>query len=205
MSNIHQLLQLANTYYQVCQHGLIKIAEENNSIEEKVIDLTDIDDFSYSAIMRKLRQNASKEQVQDFLKLFKSQFDRAVKQKLQRPEKVALQNTVVKFNKIHKIKINKKFVKNAAVTELGAPIEVGRYLANIVRFILNRIEPEKRSKAMENLRNKFYYTNADELASKTSPPSAAVGQSITFVKHVLFNQKPQYIREVLNQLAANLY
>jgi hypothetical protein len=178
---------------------------DNNMMEETVIDLTDADDFSYSAIMRKIRQKASKEQVEDFLKIFKAYFDKAVKNKIQKPERVALQNALIKFNKIHKIKVNKKLVKSAAVSELGNPIEVGRYLANICRFILNRLEPDKRAKAMENLRNKFYYTNSDELAQKTSPPSAAVGQSITFVKHVLFNQNPQYIREVLNQLAANLY
>ena len=179
--------------------------DKSHSDDESVIDLTDADDFSYSAIMRKMRQKASKEQVKEFLTLFKAQFDRAVKKKLQKPEKIALQNSLIKFNKLHPIKVNKKLVKNAAVTELGAPAEVGRYLANIVRFILNRIEPDKRPKAMESLRTKFFYTNADELAHKTSPPSAAVGQSITFVKHVLLNQNPQYIREVLNQLSANLY
>lgn len=178
---------------------------DDNLAEEKVIDLTDADDFTYSALMRKLRQKASKEQVKEFLKLYKAFFDKAVKKKLQKPEKVALQNALIKFDKIHKIKLNKKLVKNAAVTELGNAAEVGRYLANICRFILNRLEPDKRPKAMESLRNKFFYANSDELAQKTSPPSAAVGQSITFVKHVLFNQNPQYIREVLNHLAANLY
>jgi hypothetical protein len=187
------------------KHHKDKSNADNQVMDEKVIDLTDADDFSYSAIMRKMRQKASKEQVRDFLRLFKTQFDKAVKNKLQKPEKIALQNSLIKFNKIHKIKINKKLVKNAAVTELGNPTEVGHYLANICRFILNRLEPDKRAKAMENLRNKFYFTNSDELAQKTSPPSAAIGQSITFVKHVLFNQNPQYIREVLNQLAANLY
>jgi len=182
-----------------------KLNADDNTIEEKFIDLTDADDFSYSAIMRKMRQKASKEQVKDFLKIFKVYFDKAIKNKIQKPEKVALQNALIKFNKLHKIKVNKKLVKSAAVTELGNPSEVGRYLANICRFILNRLEPDKRAKAMESLRNKFYFTNSDELAQKTSPPTAAVGQSITFVKHVLFNQNPQYIREVLNQLAANLY
>ncbi len=172
---------------------------------EAVIDLTDIDDFSYSAVMRKMRQQAPKERVKVFLKMFKDQFDRAVKNKLQRPERVALQNSLTKFNKLHKIKISKKLVKNAAVSELGDPVQVGQYLANIVRFILNRLEPDKRAKALTSLRNKFYYLNADEMASKTSPPSAGIGQSITFVKHVLFNQHPQYIREVLNNLARNLY
>ena len=178
---------------------------DDNKADDKVIDLTDVDDFSYSAIMRKIRQQASKEQVLLFLKLFKLQFDKAVKNKLQKPEKVALQNTIVKFNKLHKVKINKKFVKIATVTELGNPVEVGRYLANICRFILNRLDTEKRNKALESLRNKFYTINSSELANKTSPPTAAVGQSITFVKHVLLNQNPQYIRDVLNNIAGNLY
>jgi hypothetical protein len=169
------------------------------------LDLTDIDDFSYSAIMRKLRHKASKEQVRDFLKLFKSYFDRAVKKKVQKPEKVALQNAVVRFSKMYTVKLNKKLVKSAAVSELGNPAEVGQYLANIIRFIFNRLDPEQKAKSLENLRTKFYYTNADEIAQKTSPPTAAVGQAITFVKHVLFNQSPQYIRDVLDNVSRNLY
>lgn len=173
--------------------------------DNQAIDLSDVDDFSYSAMMRKIRQEASKEQVRDFLKLFKSHFDKAVKNKLQKPERVALQNALVRFSKIHPVKLNKKLVKSAAVSELGNASEVGAYLANIVRFIFNRLDPNHRAKAMESLRNKFYYTNADEIAQKTSPPSAAVGQAITFVKHVLFNQNSQYIREVLDNLSRNLH
>jgi hypothetical protein len=173
--------------------------------QDHAIDLTEIDDFSYSAVMRKMRQKASKEQVREFLKLFKSYFDKAVRNKLQKPEKIALQNSLVRFSKIHPVKLNKKLVKNASVHELGDPGEVGQYLANIVRFTLNRLDPEQRNKAIENLRNKFYYINADEIALKTSPPTAGVGQAITFVKHVLFNQSPSYIREVLNNLSRNLY
>jgi hypothetical protein len=173
--------------------------------DDKAIDLTEIDDFSYSAVMRKMRSKASKEQVREFLKLFKSYFDKAVKSKLQKPEKVALQNSLVRFSKIHPVKLNKKLVKMASVSELGNPAEVGQYLANIIRFILNRLEPDKRNRAMESLRNKFFYINADEIALKVSPPSAAVGQAITFVKHVLFNQSAPYIREVLNNVSRNLY
>jgi hypothetical protein len=180
-----------------------QLADDQSS--EKVIDLTDADDFSYSAIMRKLRQKASKEQVRDFLKLFKQCFDRAVKNKLQKPEKVALQNSLIKFNKVHKIKVKKKLVKSAAVSELGNAAEVGKYLADIVSFVLNRMEPSKRPGAIQSLREKFFYTNADELAQKHSPPTAGIGQSITFVKHILFNQEPSYIRAVLNELARNLH
>jgi hypothetical protein len=179
-------------------------AANDKSEDKKVIDLTDADDFSYSAIMRKLRQKASKEQVMEFLKLFKLHFDKAVKNKLQKPEKIALQNSLIKFNKMHPIKLKKKLVKNAAVSELGAPAEVGKYLANLVKFVLNRLEPSQKVKALDTLRKKFFQANAEELAQKNSPPTAGIGQSITFIKHILFNQDPTYIRAVLNELARNL-
>lgn len=171
---------------------------------ESVIDLTDADEFAYSAMMRKLRQKASEEQVKTFLKLYKAEFDRAVKSKLKKPERVALQNALVKFNKLHKIKLDKKMVKNAAVSELGDSRAVGAYLANIVHFILNRVPPEKRLLARDNLKQKFALMNTDEVASKHLPDSAAIAQSITFVKHVLFNHDSNYIREVLNSLVNSL-
>lgn len=176
----------------------------DDSDDENVIDLMNAVDFSYSAIMREMRQNASKDQVRLFLTLFKKEFDNAVKSKLQKPEKVALQNSLIKFNKKHKIKVKKKLVKNAAVSELGDPIQVGKYLADIVRFTLNRIPLELRAKAIESLRKKFYSFNANEIAQKDLPPTSAIGQSITFVKHVLFNHDAQYVRDVLNNIVRNL-
>ena len=57
-----------------------KHKDDNKSEDSELstIDLTTADDFSYSAIMRCLRQQATKEQVMDFLKLFKKEFDKAV-------------------------------------------------------------------------------------------------------------------------------
>ncbi len=179
--------------------------DKDDADDSSVIDLRGADDFSFSAIMREMRQKASKEQVRVFLELFKKCFDKAVKDKLQKPEKVALQNSLIKFNKLHKIKVKKKLVKNAAVSELGDPVLVGKYLADIVRFTLNRLDPERRAKAMESLRNKFYSLNADEIAQKEMPATSAIGQSITFVKHTLFNHDAHYIKEVLNNLVRNLY
>lgn len=178
--------------------------DHNEAKDSELIDLTDIDDYSYSAIMRKIRQKAPKEGIKLFLKLFKEQFDRAVKEKLQKPEKVALQNTLVKFNKHYKIKIDKKMIKCAAVTELGNAASVGSYLANIVRFTLNRIDPAKRWNAMIRLQQKFSTMDPNEIAIKDLPPSSALGQSITFVKHVLFGQDANYIKEVLDNLVRNL-
>jgi len=177
---------------------------DKNKAEDKVIDLTKSLDFSFSAIMRELRQHASKTQVRAFLVLFKKEFDQAIKKKLQKPDKVALQNSLIKFNKKNKIKVNKKLVKNAAVSELGKASLVGKYLSDIVRFTINRIPVEKRNKALFSLRNKFNSLNVNEISQKNLPPTSAIGQSITFVKHVLFNHDPQYIKEVIKNLIKNL-
>lgn len=168
------------------------------------IDLTDIDEFSYSAIMRKMREKASPEQVKQFLQLFKAQFDKAVKGKVNKPERIALQNAVLKFNKVHPLKLDKKMIKCAAVAELGNADAVGKYLSDIVKFIVNRLPLEKRARALEVLRQKFAVMSENEIAGKHMPQAAVYGQAITFVKHVLFNQDATYIRDVLNSLSRSI-
>jgi hypothetical protein len=170
----------------------------------KPIDLTDADEFSYSAIMRKLREKAEPEQVRQFLKLFKLQFDKAVKGKVNKPERVALQNSVLKFHKMHPIKVDKKMIKCAAVAELGNAEAVGKYLSDIVKFIVARMPLEKRPHALEILKQKFGVMSENEIAGKNMPNAAVYGQAITFVKHVLFNQDATYIRDVLNSLSRAL-
>ena len=210
--DIDQILQQATSYESSCL-GLTKIARpkkteddraSGDEEETKTIDLTGAVDFSYSALMREFRQHADKDQVRLFLTLFKKEFDKAVKSKLNKPEKIALQNAMVKFDKKHKVKLKKKLVKNAAVAELGDPQLVGKYLADIVRFTLNRVPPESRQSALDSLRSKFYSFNANEIAKKNLPPMSAIGQSITFVKHVLINQDASYVREVLNNIVRHL-
>lgn len=169
------------------------------------LDLTDVEDFTYSAFLRKLRQKLEYNYFLKFIQIFKSEFDAAVASDVQEPEKISLQKTLIKFNRtVMPIKITKSLIKNAAVSELGNPEEVGKYLSNIVRFILKRIAPQNRAKSVENLRQKFYDLNAFEISTKKMPASSALGQSITFVKHVLFNHDARYIKRVLDSLAKNL-
>jgi hypothetical protein len=169
-----------------------------------IIDLTDADEFAYSAIMRKLRQKAKPEQVRKFLMIFKRQFDKAVKGKMHKPEKIALQNTMIKFNKLFKVKLDPKMVKCAAVAELGNAEQVGKYLSDIVKFTLQHLPQDKHFDALDRLKKKFSMMNADEISSKQLPESSAMGQSITFIKHVLFNHDTKYVREVLNSLVRSL-
>lgn len=186
------------------QIEMFKHMDKSKVDDKKEIDLTDIDDFSYSAIMRKLRQKASKEQVLEFMRLFKQHFDKAVKDKIQKPERVALQDALIRFNKKHPIKLKRKLVKSAATGELGDAASVGQYLAGIIRFTLNRIPADRRQKAIDNLKNKFSMINENEIASKNLPPYSSIGQSITFVKNILFNQDAHYVREVLDAIVRAL-
>lgn len=178
--------------------------DKSNAKDSKPIDLTDIDEFAYSAIMRKLRQNAEPEQVKEFLRLFKTYFDVSVKSEKHNPGQIALQRAVVSLSKKYTIKLDKDMVKSAAVAELGNADQVGKYLSDIVKFILNRIPPEKRLQATEVLKQKFATLNESEISSKNLPQAAAYGQAITFVKHVLFNQDSRYVRDVLNSLVRSL-
>lgn len=189
------------------QVEFFKHIEDNNKAQEEanaIIDLSDIEELSFSAVMRKLRKRAPDECVREFLHIYKTQFDRAVREGLQRADKVAMQNALILFNKKHKIKLNIDLVKNAAVSELGDPRLVGKYLSDIIRFTLSRISPEKRQNSIDSLKRKIYSLNENEISGKNLPPSSAIGQSITFVKHVLFNHNAKYIREVINNIVRNL-
>jgi len=168
------------------------------------IDLTDADNFSLSAIMRKLRKQCSEDQVLEFLKIYNDYFEQGIKDEIQQPEKLALSNSLVDFNKLYPLKIDKDLIKSAALTELGNPVEVGQYLANIIKFILKRISLENRPKSINNLKNKLYYLNVNEIASKKMPASAALGQSITLVKHILFNHDANYVKTVIHNIIKNL-
>jgi hypothetical protein len=211
MKNVDDILLLAEKY----ENGCLLTLSDNSSDDkhridfskkanDKIIDLSKADDFSFSAIMRKLREQASEEQVREFLKLFKSCFDKAVQRNLENPEKVALQNSIIAFSKNYKIKLSKDLVKNATVSELGEASRVGKYLADIIRFTLTRISPDRRLKAINSLKHKIYGLNENDIANKNLPASSAMGQSITFVKHVLFNHNPIYIRDVLNNIVRYL-
>jgi hypothetical protein len=178
--------------------------KDESSANDSSIDLSKTDDFSFSAIMRRMREKASPKQVREFLKLFNVNFEKAVKKKLQEPEKVSLQNSLVQFGKNHKLILDNDLVKNAAITELGDAALVGRYLADMIRFILVRISPEKRQSAIEKVKNKLYYLNETDISNKNLPSSSAMGQSITLVKNVLFNHDPRYIRNVINNLVRSL-
>lgn len=170
-----------------------------------VINLTSVESFTYSAFLRQLRKQATEEQFISFLKIYKNEFDKCIKRGLQEPDKIALVKSVINYNNnICRIIINKKLIKNASITELGAPDITGKNLAEVVNFILKRISAENRSKSKNSLREKIMALNVHEIANKKMPASSSIGHSISFIKQVLFGHDARYIKLVIDNIIKNL-
>jgi len=169
------------------------------------LDLTDVDSFTYSAFLRKLRKKTEPKEFLAFLKIYKKNFDRNLSKEIENLEKVSLTQSLIQFNKlVRPLKIDKEIIKNAAIAELGTPELVGAYLSGIIKFILKRISVENRDKSINNLKNKFQDLDVFTIANKKMPASSSLGQSITFVKHVLFGHDARYIKLVLDSIIKNL-
>ncbi len=188
------------------QNGKYSISKDKNlnyKKAEKEIDLSKLNTVSFSAIMRELNKNDKKLAI-EFLKIYKEHFDYFCSKDIQKPENLSLAHSLVEFSKTHKLKISKDLIKEASITELGSPERVGEYLSSIIKIILTRISPLNRAKALLNVKNKIYNLNSNELANKKMPASASIGQAITFIKTILFNQNPEFIRQVINSTVSRL-
>lgn len=178
--------------------------DHSDADDNFVIDLTDLEELTFSAFMRKLRKATSEDKVHYFLKLFKKEMDLAIKNKIQKPEKVALQNSLIKYNKRYKIRLKKEILKNASISELGNANQIAKYLASIIKLTISRISKESRPKAIAKLVEKFKNIDIVDISSKNLPNSAAIGQSISFVKNILFNHDASFVSNVLKDLISIL-
>lgn len=88
--------------------------------------------------------------------------------------------------------------------DLGDPVTVGQEVAGIIGFILRSVPAEDRLHALEGLRLKLSQLDAADIAAKTSPPSAAIGQSITFIKTVLNGLPYNYVKTVVDSATRTL-
>jgi len=171
--------------------------------EAAALDLTKIEAFSYSSIMRKINKQLDQAAAKEFATIYKKYFDKQILSGNNNPEEDCLKQAVKDFSSKHKIKLG-PIKKEAEVRQIGSAPEVAKYLANIIRFALTRISPDKRSKSISKLKEKLSKLDIMEMSNKKMPPSSAMGQSITFVKNSLLGQHPKYIRDVLHFIARNL-
>jgi hypothetical protein len=225
-----QLFILSQGYYNLCYNVLFKISRviklpngkyrvvskkgknlgTYNTREEAVKRLQQVEYFkhkkahsnelTYSSLFRLFRNSENKDLVKDFAKIFKKIFDKNILNNIEEPEKISLIETILEMSKDNDLTLT----KSASAIELGDPEFAGKYLSNIIKFLMQRISSEKRSKSINNLKKKIYYINEYEIASKKVPPSSAMGQSITLLKTILLDHQPKYIRSILNSIVRNL-
>jgi hypothetical protein len=164
-------------------------------------------ELSYSAIMRDLNKN-NKDDIERFRSIFKKTFDEANIEGLENADKIALMAAIkgIDYNSNKKeAKIQNRMFKLATVmTDIGDPNTAGKGIASIVAFILKKIKPENRQIIINKMRDRIWNLNEQEMASKKSPASASIGNSISFVKNVLNGRDPKYIREVLRHIVGYL-
>lgn len=80
----------------------------------------------------------------------------------------------------------------------------GRGIAEIVKFLMARVPPNRHQELMERLRHKIWTLNEIEISNKNLVPGSALGQSLTFIKNILAGHNPTYVREVLQHIVFNL-
>lgn len=177
---------------------------KHKKADDQSIDLTQCNDFSYSSILRELRKKADPKILKRFLVIYKKNFDNAILQEKDKPESMALIAALNELIEDKNILISDKFIKSASAIELGNPEYAGKYLSDIMKFVMQRISKENRPRSLHSLKNKIMAINENEIANKKVPNSAAIGQCITFLKHILLNHNPMYIRQVINNIAKHL-
>ena len=161
-----------------------------------------IEDASYSAVMRAL--NPHPEVKKEFMFIFKQYFEIAIEEGKAKPDQIALRKSIIDLSKNHELELQERLFKTAAISDAVSPEQLGDYLANIVHILLLRISPVSRHKSLFSLKNKIRSFNVSELANKEMPPSSAIGQSISFIKNILFTQEPEFVRSVLRQVLKKL-
>jgi hypothetical protein len=154
---------------------------------------------SYSATMRELNKSYDKDVVLKFQKEYKKLFDERYLAGEENPEDGILP---VALECIAEAEFSMVKIGNAI--EMGNPIEAGAYLANLIKFLCRRISVEKRQHSINGLKRKIYYLNEFDIASKRTPSSSVLGQSITILKTLLLEHDADYIRKVLNSIVGNL-
>lgn len=83
--------------------------------EDKSINLSKVDGFYYSAIMRELNKQCSIEQIKYFMKQYYDFFHKCINKK--NCNNIALQNALIEFSKKYKIKISKNLLKQATIVD----------------------------------------------------------------------------------------
>jgi len=157
------------------------------------------EEITYSSLIRQITAKFPPEILKQFKQIYKNVFDNALIEEESNPEELALQEAL-KF--IDSLEDN--LAKVASAIEMGDPSYAGKYIAEIIKFLMRRISRERREKSINGLKKKIYMLNEYNISNKKIPASASIGQAISLTKNILMMHSPNYVRAVLNSIVRNL-
>lgn len=210
ISKVSFIRKIPNGYYGIFSHKgklLGKYKSKSKAVERlrqieyfknKKAFASD-EDVTYSSLIRQIDSKFPKEILTQFKKIFKDAFDGALLEGKENPEKIAL-NEAISF--VDGLEDN--MAKVASAIEMGDPNYAGKYIAEIITFLMRRISIDRREKSINGLKKKIYMLNEHDIANKKIPASASLGQAISLTKNILMMHSPAYVRTVLNSIVRNL-
>lgn len=158
-----------------------------------------MDEVTYSELMRQISKHHSSDVLREFRKVFKDTFDQAILEGKEDAEQLALEAGLEFLDSLEN-----HLEKAASAIEMGDPVYAGKYIAEIIKFLLRRISPARRAKSLNSVKNKIYMLNEMDIAQKKMPASSALGQAISLTKNLLMMHSPDYVRAVINSIVSHL-
>lgn len=155
---------------------------------------------TFSSVMRDINKD-NPDDVKDNMRLFKETFDNALINDIDEPDKVAL----IKMLRRKKASDNTMFKFAQTIVEMGDPILAGKTIANVIKFLIRNLPESQRNNSLKTLRDRVISLSEYEISSKEVPPSAALGQSVAFIKNMLSGKNPNYVRNVLSNTVKFMY
>jgi hypothetical protein len=197
MNNDHLLISSV-LFAELCGAECTDLPEIQ-TLRNSKIKTASSDEVTYSSLMREIGRRHSPDVLREFRKIFKDTFDQAILENKEDAEELALAVGLEFLNGLdHNIE------KAASAIEMGDPVYAGKYIAEIIKFLLRRISPARRAKSLSGLRRKIYMLNEVDIAQKKMPASSALGQAISLTKNLLMMHTPDYVRAVINSIVRNL-
>lgn len=197
MNNDH-LLTSSVLFAELCGAEDTDLSEIQSLCYSK-IKTASSEEVTYSSLMREIARRHPPDVLREFRKIFKDTFDQAILENKQDAEELALTAGLEFLNGLdHNIE------KAASAIEMGDPVYAGKYIAEIIKFLLRRISPARRAKSLSGLRRKIHMLNEVDIAQKKMPASSALGQAISLTKNLLMMHSPDYVRAVINSIVRNL-
>lgn len=187
---------------------LLELSDSLDKKREYV--MADFSDF----LIIKIAENNTK----DYEKLFRMAIISLANSDVINPSDI-IESAVIKYSNMilegeskeyaynHAVKMlffNSKVInKRAQILEMN-PTYVADQLHKIIKIMLAKISPEKRSGSFKNVAEKLSDFNVLEISNKKAPGGAAIGASLGLVKNVLNSKDSYFVNVVLKELIKRL-